>query len=98
AALREAGQSASSEIQSAESDAKTRLADAIAGFRDRYEKEIGDAENRIQKATDIALQDMNSLVATLATQMAEKVAGISADATQAETVVRSLSNKASKAA
>ena len=52
------------------------------GFRDRYEKEIGDIRKSHSKATDIALQDMNSLVATFGNTDGEKLRAFHADTTK----------------
>ena len=98
AALKDAGQAASHEIRSAEDEAKTRMDQALSSFRERYDREISSAENRISGARDQAMQDMNKIAAELAAQAAQKLAGISADASQAESVVLSLSSKVKKAA
>ena len=98
AALKDAGQKASEELRSAENDAKSKMDGALNSYRERYERDISSAEGRIEDAKNQAMQDMNKIAAELASQMAEKLAGISADASQAETVVQSLSNKVRKAA
>lgn len=91
--LKAAGHDASLHIQGAEQQVKARVDRALADFRARYENEIDAAENRIVNARERAMQDMESIVARLAAQMAGKLAGIETDAEQAENVVRAL-NKA----
>ncbi len=97
-ALRNAGHKASEEIQLVENEAKARNHDALSSFRSRFESDISSAEGRIAKACQNAMSDMDSIAADIATKMAEKIAGIKADPSQAETVVRSLSDKGRKAA
>lgn len=98
ASQRETAIKATSEIQSVEQDAKDRSAKALSDYRARYEFEIGKAEVRISAAKEQALLDIQAVVAQLASQMAEKVAGIQTDASQAEAVVKSLTGKTKKAA
>ncbi len=97
-ALKNAGNAASEQIQSVENEAKAKSQEALSAFRARFENDISSAENRIAKACQDALSDMDSIAAQIAAQMAEKIAGIKADPSQAETVVRSLSGKTRKAA
>lgn len=98
AAMREAAVRASGEIATVEQDAKARLSSALTDFRSRYEARISESEQRIETAKDTAMADMQAMVAELSAQMVNKVAGLSLDASQAEMIVRNLSQKTKKAA
>lgn len=91
--LKSAGQKAAQHIQQAESETATRLSDALSKFRARYESDIETAETKIGKATALAMADMQTIATDLAAQAAEKVSGLSADRTQVESLIRSLSEK-----
>lgn len=95
--LRQAATDASATIKEADDEAKARLAAAVADFRTRYDAEIAKTEARLVDATRTAMEDMNKIAAEVAAQAAEKIAGIPADHSQAESVVRSLSQKAKAA-
>lgn len=97
-AMKNAAHKASDALHAAENEAKARLAASLSDFRVRYEREIDTAETRIEVAKVEAMQDMQRVVAELASQMANKVAGLKTDVSHAETVVQSLSGKSRKAA
>lgn len=85
-------------VTEAEGKAKVTLAEALAEFRSHYESEVEKAESRIAQATTSALSEMDMIAATLAAQAAEKIAGIPASESGAESVVKSLSQKTKLAA
>jgi F-type H+-transporting ATPase subunit b len=97
-ALKSAGQTAGQSIAAADLEAKDKLSSALSDFRARYETEIAATETRIEAATLTAMSDMEKIVASLASQAAQKIAGIPADESQAESIVKSLSQKSKLAA
>ncbi len=97
-AMKAAGQKANEFVAGATNTAKADMDKALSGFRARQEQEISATEGRIQQATQQAMNDMEKIAASLATQAAEKIAGISADTAQAETVVKSINQKGKLAA
>lgn len=95
--LKKAALEASETVRSADEASKAKLSSAIADFRSRYEAEISKTESRLEASSKVALESMNTIAAEIAAQAAEKIAGIPADHSQAESVVRSLSQKAKAA-
>jgi F-type H+-transporting ATPase subunit b len=95
--LRHAATDASATVKEADDAAKARLAAAVADFRMKYDAETAKTEARLAEATRTAMEGMNKVAAEVAAQAAEKIAGIPADHTQAESVVRSLNQKAKAA-
>ena len=93
AAYKAAGQSASVKIVEAETVAKDKLASALTDFRTRYEQQVASTEQNIEKAKQAAMADMEQIVVALASQAAEKIAGIPASESGAEGVVKNLSRK-----
>jgi F-type H+-transporting ATPase subunit b len=89
---------ATDSIKSVQESAKQRLSHSITEFRQKYEAEIDMTEQAIGKAKTEAMNDMNKIVATVASSAAEKIAGVKADTAQAENVVRLLNDKKAKAA
>ncbi len=85
---------AAADIKSIDEEAKTKLANSLADFRSRYEAEIKSVEQRLEISKEVALSDMNKLAAEIASQAAQKIAGISADPSQADSIVQSIKNKA----
>lgn len=85
-------------IKSVQETAKQKLNQSVASFRERYEAEVAKTEADIERAKSDAMNDMNKIVATVASNAAEKIAGVPADASQAENVVRLLNDKKAKAA
>lgn len=98
AALKEAGQSANANIVSAENTAKDKMTSALSDFRSKYEENIGATESKIQDAKTSAMKDMEQIATTLAAKAAEKLAGISPSESDAAHAVKSISEKARKAA
>lgn len=93
AAYKLAGQSAGIKIAEAETVAKDKLASALTDFRTRYEQQVASTEQNIEKAKQAAMADMEQIVVALASQAAEKIAGIPASESGAEGVVKSLGRK-----
>ena len=93
AAYKLAGQSASVKIVEAETVAKDKLASALTDFRGRYEQQVASTEQNIEKAKQAAMADMEQIVVSLASQAAEKIAGIPASESGAESVVKNLGRK-----
>lgn len=98
AGLKDAGTKASQSIAAIDAAAKNAASKSLADFRTRYESAIAETEAKIATAKTDAMKDMQKIAAGLAAQAAEKIAGIPADETQAENVVRLLSDKSRKAA
>jgi F-type H+-transporting ATPase subunit b len=92
-ALKTASLAASDTIRTIDDAAREKLAGALADFRQRYDEQISETETRLGKAAATAMAEMNGIAAEIAAQAAEKIAGIPADQSQAESVVRSLSQK-----
>lgn len=95
--LRKAATEASATVKEADDAAKAKLSSAVADFRSRFDAEITKTETRLADSSKVALEGMNKIAAEIAAQAAEKIAGIPADHSQAESVVRSLSQKAKAA-
>ncbi len=96
-ALKKASASASETIKATDDAAKAKLTTALADFRTRFDAEIAATEARLVKSSATAMLDMNKIAAEIAAQAAEKIAGIPADQSQAESVVASLNAKAKAA-
>lgn len=94
AELKRAAGKASSDMKAIDEEAKAKLAKSLADFRSRYEMEVEQVESRLEKSKQDVLVDMQKIAAEIAAKAAEKIAGIPADQTQAETVVQSIKNKA----
>jgi F-type H+-transporting ATPase subunit b len=90
AAYKAAGHTASVQITEAETVAKAKLASALTDFRNRYEQQVATTEQNINSAKQSAMADMEQIVVALASQAAEKIAGIPASESGAEGVVKSL--------
>lgn len=93
ASLKSAEQNASQEIASVTNQSKEKLDAALKQFRAHQESEITATETRIQNATQSAMAEMEQIVVSLASQAAEKLAGIPAAESGAEGVVKSLGRK-----
>lgn len=96
-ALKKASAAAAETIKATDTAAKAKLTTALADFRTRFDSEIAATEARLTKSASAAMQDMNRIAAEVAAQAAEKIAGIPADQSQAESVVASLNAKAKAA-
>jgi F-type H+-transporting ATPase subunit b len=89
---------AADSIKLVQENAKQKLNQSMAVYRERFESEVAKTEADIERAKADAMVDMNKIVATVAATAAEKIAGVPADASQAENVVRLLNDKKAKAA
>mgnify|MGYP001332645065 CR=1 FL=1 len=96
--LKEASSRAALAVKDAGDAGKAKLAAGLADFRTRAEAEIAAAESRIEQSKDNVLSDINRIAAEIASEAAEKIAGIRADTSQAETVVRTIRANKAKAA
>ena len=69
-------------------------------FREKYDRETKALEDRLEQAKRDALQDINDIVAELATQSADKIAGLSLSKNEADRIVEQVvsRNRNSKAA
>ncbi|PZP54976.1 MAG: hypothetical protein DI586_08295 [Micavibrio aeruginosavorus] len=85
---------ATADIKAIDDEAKAKLANSLTEFRARYEAEIKTVEQRLEDSKEAVLGDMNKLAAEIAAQAAQKIAGISADPSQADSIVQSIKNKA----
>jgi F-type H+-transporting ATPase subunit b len=90
AALKTAGHSAGAKVTEAELEAKAKLSSALTDFRTRYEQQVSATEQNIESAKQSAMVEMEQIVVALASQAAEKIAGIPASESGAEGVVKSL--------
>jgi F-type H+-transporting ATPase subunit b len=97
-ALKSAGQSASAYMTEADQEGKTKLANALSVFREKYEQKIAESEKSIESAKLKALQEMDEIAVRLSAQAAEKIAGISASQSDANNIVKSLRDKTKIAA
>lgn len=95
--LKDALARASATVRAADEEAKKKLGAALTDFRERYDREVAAAETRLEGASSRAREEMTVIAAEIAAQAAEKIAGIPADQSQAENVVRLLSQKAKAA-
>ena len=96
--LKSSHMKANDTINSIHEKAKARANASIAEFRQTFEADMAKTEHAIEKAQADAMQDMNKIVATVASTAELKIAGIQTDTTQAENVVKLLSDKKAKAA
>ena len=98
ASLKSSQARAADTIKNVQDGAKQKLNQSMTAYRERYESEVGKTEADIETAKADAMVEMNKIVATVAATAAEKIAGVPADASQAENVVRLLNDKKAKAA
>lgn len=96
--MKNAGHIAHSLVHAVEAHNKKHMDDSLAAFRARFEEEMIQTETRIQTAQGAVLADMQSIAAELAAAAAQKIAGIPAESSGAESVVRNLSQKIKNAA
>lgn len=96
--LEEARSRASQLYRDVEDDIKAKSDKEQNELRDRLQKEMELSEARIVKSKKEAMQDMDTIVAEIASDAAKKIVGISTDLNSAKNVVRDLSSKASKKA
>lgn len=93
AAMKVAGHEAATKIAEAELSAKAKLTAALTDFRAKYETQVASTEKTIESAKQSAMNDMERIVVELASQAAEKIAGIPASESGAEHVVKTLGRK-----
>lgn len=91
AAYKAASHTAARHISETETTAKAALSGALTEFRSHYDQKVIDTEEKITAAKKTAMADMEKIVVALATQAAEKIAGIPASESGAEDVVKLLS-------
>ncbi len=92
--LLQAASKATSDLKDIDEAAKAKLASALADFRTRYESEVAKVEANLDQSKNAAMNDVQKIAADLAAQAAQKIAGIPANSADAESVVKSLKNKA----
>lgn len=90
AAYKAASHTAGIQIAETENAVKVKLSTALTDFRTRYEQQVEMTEKKINAAKETAMTDMEEIVVALASQAAEKIAGIPASESGAESVVKSL--------
>lgn len=98
AELKKAAKEASDIIHAAEQETKDKMDQALAGFREKYEQEISAAEARIAGAKQIALQEMESSLADIASVMVEKMTGDRPDRASVEQALRQIGTAPSREA
>lgn len=97
--LTKAQNEAAKAVQSVESKMKKKSEKAMDDFRARSEKEVQEAERRIESAKQTAMGDMNAIVAETASIAVEKIIGTNADVKQVQAIVENMSgNTKAKAA
>ncbi len=86
-------------VQDVENKMKNKSEKAMDDFRSRSEKEVQEAERRIEAAKQTAMGDMNAIVAETASIAVEKIIGTHADVKQVQAIVENISgNTKAKAA
>lgn len=93
AALKSANGQAGTYVTEAEEGVKSKLNSSLTDFRARYESEVAKTEETILSAKTSAMAEMEQIAASLAAQAAEKIAGIPASESGAESVVKSINQK-----
>jgi len=83
--------------QDIDTDIREKTTAEYLDFQERLGKETKMAEAKINAAKKDAMADMNSIVADVAREAAEKIVGISTDMDKAKSVVDGLANKAKAA-
>lgn len=78
-------------------ESKSRLSHALQVFRIHHDKEIAESATRLEKIHNDVMKDMDGIVAKAANAIAQKLAGVASDPAQAETLVKSLNDKAKAA-
>lgn len=94
AELKNASKKAASDIKAIDDAAKAKTAQYLADFRKKFDTEVQSTESKLDASKGQALVEMQKIAAEIAAQAAEKIAGVPADQSQAESVVQSLKNKA----
>ncbi|MCB1651883.1 MAG: hypothetical protein KDI46_07525 [Alphaproteobacteria bacterium] len=96
--LEEARKKSSDLFGDAEQEIKKNAEKSLAEFQARYTKDVEKTTKSLEAAKSKALGDVDSIVAQVASEAAEKIIGIKADKKSAENVVQSLQSKQAKAA
>ena len=94
AALHDAKEQASKLFQEIEDDIKSGQSSRLEAFKDRSTKLVQETEARIEKATESAMADTQSIAAEVASVAAEKIVGIPTDLKKAESLVKNIQKKA----
>lgn len=84
-------------VQDVEAASKKKASDQIDSFRQKSDKEIGAAEDRVQGAKNKAMGDMTAVAAEVASIAAEKITGIGTDRQKAQAIVETIAGKAKAA-
>lgn len=79
-------------INEADSSVKLALDKSLSDLQDKAVADIAALDSRLQSEKQAVMKDMNAMVAEIATDAARKLAGIEADAQQAQSVVKSLND------
>lgn len=93
ASLVKAQDKASNELKKVENDMSKAAEEAAEEYRARSEKELKKAEAKILQAQDLAMDDMNSIAAEVASAAVSKIIGGKADVKKAKSIVESLNQK-----
>lgn len=96
--LQNARDESSKILKEAEDGIKQKTAREMSEFRKRADEKISQTEERIQKAQDDIMDDMNEIAAEITKEAAEKIVGISTDPKNTKSVIEDLSKKAQRAA
>ena len=91
--LKDARTQSSDVFKNIEEELKTKSNEQTKDFQDRSHEKVIELEGNIEKARKTAMEDMTQVAADIATQAAEKIIGVRADAQSARDVVKSI-NKA----
>lgn len=92
-----AADEATKAIKAVEAESQGALTAYLNDYRVKSEQAIGETAVRLDQAQEKALQDMNRIAAEVASEAASRIAGLSPDVSEAETVVRSIRQKAKAA-
>lgn len=91
--LDEARQKSTSSFDEVDALIKEKTDAASEDFRKTSAKELEKTEKSVEKAKQKVMGEMDSMVAELASQAAEKIIGVKADVKKAEKLVQSLQGK-----
>ncbi len=90
ARLKEAREQSNGLFKTIEEEIKTKSDEETKKFQKHSAKKISELEANIAKARDSAMDDMTEIAAEIATQAAEKIIGVRADAKSAREAVKSI--------
>lgn len=74
----------------AERTIKEKTQREMNAFYERAVEQVGETEKRIEAAKAEAMEDMSTIAAQIAAEVAQKIIGVSTDISQAKTVVQSI--------